>query len=116
MKNTAGAGKQNGKLFKLAGKVLKLTLRRRLYELMLEKKVASLEVEVEAYMLNMEREGRGKAKRKDINWGFMRKNRSWLEVEDILRLEMKRKKRTKKFRKMIDKLKRNNDIRWKKGL
>ena len=37
----------------------------------------------------MEREGREKAKRKEINWGFIRKNRSWPEVEDILKLKMR---------------------------
>ena len=56
MKSTASTGNQSGELYKLAGKVNRTTLRRRMFEPMVERKEAALEIEVDAYMLNMERD------------------------------------------------------------
>ena len=89
----------------------------------------------------MEREGRKRAKKKELKWDFIRKNRSWPEVKDVLGLKVKyikeeeeryrkeyeeekrktakwykKKKKVKKYRNILDKIRITNEKRWKKGL
>ena len=141
MNNTAQTGSQPGELYRLAGKVNKSTLRRRMFELIVEKKVATLEVESEAYMLNIEKEGRLKTKKRMINWDFIRENRSWPEVEDILKLKVKyiqeqedvyraeyqiektrllkwfkKRKKMARYRNILRKVGDTSTRRWRKGL
>ena len=138
--DTVKTGPQIGRLFKLSKSVCEIVAKKRMFENCLQEGISTYKIEVQALKLNAEKKGESFKKNRKSKWGLIREERDVTVVKDLLELKVKyckereemlkkdymeikeqiknwyrKRKKIKKFRKLIQRVTTINSSRWKKA-